>query len=311
MKPLAVTVRHTTERKGSYIAKGDHQRQQNQLDYQGGTTQNNLDNLRTNLTRQNQGLENRFNVTADRGEQDYNNLQGLSGNYLNSVVNGPTQNFGAYGGYQNFANTGGYSPDDISNIRARSVAPMRAVYQNAQNDINRQRSLQGGYSPNYTAASAKMARELGYGLADASTNTEAALADQIRQGKLSGLGGMTNIDSALLNSQTQRMGIGSDVLRNMMSLYGQAPGMAQLFGNQMLNSSGQGVQIEGLQNDIMKNYLQGQNNVANTTGNWQSAMGNIGSTIGAVGDVGNVFNPYSFGSNAGTDLATRPYGPGY
>ena len=159
----------------------------------------------------------------------------------------------------------------------------------------------------------KWHESLGYGLADASTNTEAGLADQIRQGKLSGLGGMTNIDQSLLNSQTQRMGIGSDVLRNMMSLYGQAPGMAQLFGNQMLNSSGQGVQIEGLQNDIMKNYLQGQNNVANTTGNFQSAMGNVASGLGAAGDVANVFNPYSFGSgsNNGIDLATRPYGPGY
>lgn len=284
---------------------------QNQVDYQGGTSQNNVNNLRTNITRQNQGLENRFNVAADQSGRDYNSLMGAGAGLLGNAMNGPTQNFGAYGGYQNFANSGGYSPEDISAIRARAIAPMRAVYANANNDVDRQRSLQGGYAPNYMATKAKMARELAYGLGDQNTNVEASLADQIRQGKLAGLGGMTNIDNALLGSQDKRLGVGSDILRSMGSIYGEAPGLAQMFGNQLQNSSGQTIQTEGLQNDILRAMLGGQNQVSNTTGNFQSTMGNIGSAAGLVGDVAGIGNPFHFGTSSGTDLNKTPYGPGY
>ena len=95
-------------------------------------------------------------------------------------------------GYKNFADTGGFSPDDLANIRARSVSPIRAVYANAQREVNRNRALQGGYSPNFNATMAKMAREQSYTQADAATNREAELAEQIREGKLAGLGGMLN-----------------------------------------------------------------------------------------------------------------------
>jgi hypothetical protein len=270
------------------MAKGDHQRMQNQTDYQGGLAQNHLNNLRTNLTRQNQGLENRFNVAADRGLNDYNSLMGSGTSILGTMMNGPMRNFGAYGGYQDFANTGGFSDQNKSDFRARAVAPMRAVYSNANREVDRAKSLQGGYSPNYTAAKAKMSRDLSYGLGDMSTNVEASLADAIRSGKLAGLGGMTNIDSALLNAENQRLGMGSDMFRNMVGLYGQAPGMAQMFGNQMLNSSGQQLNTEQLQSEIMRLILGAQNNVSNTTGNFQSAMGNVGSLANVIGDFGSL-----------------------
>lgn len=288
---------------------------QNQLDYQGGTAQNNLNNLRTNITRQNQGLENRFNVAADQGNNDYGSLMGMNASLLGTALNGPTQNFGAYGGYQNFANTGGYSPDDIASIRARSLAPLRAVYANANADVDRQRSLQGGYSPNYTAAKAKMARELSYGLGDATMNTEAALADQIRQGKLSGLGGMTNIDNALLNAQTSRLGTAANIARSMGDLYGTAPGLAGLYGKLLGDSSQQTLGVENMQNDILRTLLGAQNNVSQTPGNFQSVMGNIGSALNLGSDIAGIFNPFDFRAGmfnqGGIDLSKTPMGPGY
>src|SRR6185295_3747842 len=95
---------------------------------------------------------------------------------------------------------GGYSPQDINNMRARSVAPIRAAYANAQNEIGRQRSLQGGYSPNAIAAQVKMAREQGQSGADALQNTEAGLAQMRNQGRLAGLGGMSGIEGQRLNA---------------------------------------------------------------------------------------------------------------
>lgn len=100
------------------------------------------------------------------------------------------------GRYQNFADTGGYSSQDLSNIRARSVSPIRSAYTGAMRDMDRQRSLQGGYSPNYMAARARMARESSAALADANTNVEASIAQMIQQGRLQGLSGMGNMYSA-------------------------------------------------------------------------------------------------------------------
>ena len=93
-------------------------------------------------------------------------------------------------GYRDFATTGGFSPEDLANIRARAVSPIRAVYANAQMNLNRQRALQGGYSPGFQAAMSRMSREQSMSQADAAVNREAELAQQIREGKLAGLQGL-------------------------------------------------------------------------------------------------------------------------
>ena len=77
------------------------------------------------------------------------------------------------GRYEDFANTGGYSPGNIADMRARAISPSRAIYANMQRNIDRQRALQGGYSPNYTAASAKLAREGSQEISDINQNVNA------------------------------------------------------------------------------------------------------------------------------------------
>jgi len=104
---------------------------------------------------------------------------------------------GPYGevlkGYQGFAKTGGFSPQDISAMRARAVSPVRAVYANAMQNVERQRALQGGYSPGFGTLQGRMAREQGQATADASTNAEAGLAEQVQRGKLAGLQGLSGL----------------------------------------------------------------------------------------------------------------------
>lgn len=97
----------------------------------------------------------------------------------------------ALGGYRNFAESGGFSPQDITNIRARSNAPIRAMYQQGMDEIDRSKNLSGGYAPNFAPAMAKMQREQSYRIGDQSLNTEAELANQIRTGRLAGLGGLS------------------------------------------------------------------------------------------------------------------------
>lgn len=111
--------------------------------------------------------------------------------------------FESYKGYQEFGKTGGYSPQDIADLRARGTAPVRAAYGNAERAVQQQRSLQGGYSPNAIAAQVKMAREQGQGMADAMQNVDAGIVQARNQGRLAGYGGMAGIEGQRLNAQMQ------------------------------------------------------------------------------------------------------------
>ena len=113
---------------------------------------------------------------------------------------------------------GGIRGNEAADIRSRALAGNRAVFGNAQRDINRQRSLQGGYSPNFTAAIAKLTRDRAQGQSDATINANASIAGARQQGRLGALGGAA-------------------------SLFGTSPGMARTFGQLALGS-------QGLQNNL-------------------------------------------------------------
>lgn len=86
---------------------------------------------------------------------------------------------------QNLAETGGYSEQNKDDIRARGISPIRSVYSSAQRGLDRSKSLSGGYSPNYAAASAKMAREQAGQISGATTKVNADLAQNVAQNRLS------------------------------------------------------------------------------------------------------------------------------
>lgn len=194
-----------------------------------------------------QGL---FNQAAPRQMQDYGNLMS---------------------GYEDFQKTGGYSSQDLSNIRSRSVSPVRAAYANANRNVNRQKSLQGGYSPGMGTLQARMAREQGQAMSDASTNTEANIAQMVQQGKLAGLQGGSN-------------------------LYGTTPGMSSTYGNQVLNAIGQranlGMGLIGAERDAQQ-----------LGGRWDGIMGGFG-TVGKIGSaIGRMFGKVPWGGGgASSDL---------
>lgn len=202
----------------------------------------------------------------------------------------PNQNFGAYGGYQNFADTGGYSGQDVQDLRARAIDPIRGVYDRAQSELSRNRALQGGYSPNYAAASSKMTRDLAHQVGDANVNVNASIADAVRQGKLAGLGGMTGIDSAKMQEGLQNRGLDLSTLSGATNLYGQAPGMASMYGNQLANSNQQLGNVQSQQQQLYSQIMQGLSQMSQTPGNYQSALGNIGSTLGLGGQVAGMFS---------------------
>lgn len=133
--------------------------------------------------------------------------------------------------YQQFANTGGYSPEDVSNIRSRALSPTRAVYANAQQNVNRQRALQGGYSPGFGTLQARMAREQSQGLSDASTNANAGIAQMVQEGKLRGLQGMSSLYGTRQNAP-------SDYQRKLSSIGGTVGLLGQIGGGIMAGFGG-------------------------------------------------------------------------
>ena len=230
--------------------------------------------------------------------------------------------FNSYEGFTEFSKTGGYSTDDIANMRARGVSPIRAAYSNANREVMRQRSLQGGYSPNAIAARTRMAREQGQAASDAVTNVEAGIAESRNKGRLAGLTGMSGIETSRLgadldvakfnaNAQTGAdqqnaayanaaqdralSGYNSALqataasradqiraLQGMTTLYGTTPGMSELFGNQLL----QGVQQGG---NFGLGMIDREMQMGGIPGQYEQTMGRIND----IGDMaGRIANPF-------------------
>lgn len=212
----------------------------------------------------------------------------------------------AMAGYREFSETGGYSPQDIQELRARGVSPIRAAYGNSVREIDRARSLSGGYAPNYIAARGRMQRELPGQIADATTTVNAQLADAIRSGRLSGLAGLGGLadseagrgmqaDLANQGADLQAQGMTEDAygayINRLMAgqglfgqsldaergLFGTTPGMANMFGNQLMQMM-QMEQNERLSREQMRqqNTQFNQTLDANKTPWWQQALGVAG-----------------------------------
>jgi len=103
--------------------------------------------------------------------------------------------FGAYGGYQDFAGSGGFSGTDAANFRSQGNASIPAIYKAMQRELGRGNALQGQYNVGLAAQMNRLGRQGAQEAGAANLNTETALANAIREGRLAGLGGMTNIDS--------------------------------------------------------------------------------------------------------------------
>lgn len=200
---------------------------------------------------------------------------------------------GLVGGLQEYSRTGGYSDSDVGNIRARAVSPIRAAYGNAQRNLERQKTLQGGYAPGHGAALAKFAREQSSLMSDASTNVNAKIAEMVAAGKLSGMQSLSPLlsqentlqntisgrnedarretmegntqdernvrDSNMAAEQQNTQGnVGAEMqaLSGKSNLYGTTPALTNMFGNQVLQNNQQEMQAVQMANQI-KNQRAG------------------------------------------------------
>lgn len=87
------------------------------------------------------------------------------------------------GNLRNLSVDGGYSGQNLADMRARGIAPIRAVYANAGQNMQRQKAISGGYAPGMAAATSRMARESSELIAGQSQNIEADIAEKQAAGR--------------------------------------------------------------------------------------------------------------------------------
>ncbi len=208
-----------------------------------------------------QGYYDNYSQGANQNKADYSRLMGQ----YNDVFN-KTQGQGQYqetpdyreaiNNLSGLARTGGYSQQDLTDLRARAISPIRAIYANAQRDIERKRALNGGYSPNYNAVTAKFAREQSDQISNQMQNANAGIAQNVAQNKLQVAPQFANIaqnqdqyrnDYGMKNLQQQLQALGGQT-----SLYGTTPALTATFGGQAQNASQLQAQIDqwGKQNGL-------------------------------------------------------------
>lgn len=85
---------------------------------------------------------------------------------------------------KDLTDTGGYTQQGIQDIRERNLSPIRSIYASGKQGLERQRSLSGGYSPNFNAVSASMARDEASKIGDITTRTNADIAQNVASNRL-------------------------------------------------------------------------------------------------------------------------------
>ena len=311
-----------------------------------GNAYNNLQRgptpLETESANNSQAMWGNYQNAVGQNTQDYSNImggynqfsQGLGGptkfSYRNVNADRPAELGESYGylreampGYRDFASTGGYSPTDIQELRARGVSPIRSAYSNTMMEMDRARALGGaGGAPNYIAAMSKAQREMPGQMADAMTGVNAELANSIRQGKMFGLQGITGTGATMgglssqeagrmlqasmanQNADLQAQQLSEQSLQNLRqnqlaslsgqsNLYGTTPGMSSMFGNQALQAYGQRGNLEQMRNNYGLGLLGVQNQAyGNQTPQepwWKQVLGAAGSVVPYLGPIKKLF----------------------
>ena len=264
------------------------------------------------------------------------------------------------GGYRNFMSTGGFSPQELEMIRQNAMNPITGAFNSAMRNVGRNNSMTGAGGASYAAAMSQLAREQGRQLGDASVANEANMAQQIQQGKqfgttgmaqasqakmaasqaimeldaqlrLSGAGGMTDIEKSRLQAelenahlnqaassanaslaQRQRefeLGLPMEALGGLMNLYGTTPAATA-------GSVDDQLQLEGLSEQGNMGLIGQQMDASYMPSNFDIAMGRIGRGIdmGAkvatgFGAGGNIFSRNSRQKKANIATGGNQYSP--
>lgn len=169
----------------------------------------------------------------------------------------------AIGSLKDLTDTGGYTQAGIADLRARGIAPIRSIYSSSQRNMERQKSLSGGYAPGFGASQSKLAREQADIIGKTTTDVNANIAENVARNRLAAApqlaGAAQNEDRARMAREEANTNIINEINKinesirlqvqaannqnllssaeGMKSLYGTTPALAQMFGQQVAESA--------------------------------------------------------------------------
>ena len=127
-------------------------------------------------------------------KSDIDTAQSAVQKQTGSNVTNANANLGpASQGYQNFASTGGITPGQQQLTRQQAQGNVSSIYDALNQNLSRQKAIQGGYSPGFGANEAQLARGASAASSNAVNSANLGLQQQITQNQLQGLGGLTSI----------------------------------------------------------------------------------------------------------------------
>lgn len=230
------------------------------------------------------------NLNRDQSQQQYGNLSnlgqnfatsgGLNPGYVSGVQNSLGQLSGDLGTFRDFASTGGFTPTDEANFRARSNSVIPSMFSALSDKLQNQNTLNNGLNPGYNDQMAKMSRDEFQQAQQAGLGTETNLASMIRNNKMSGAQGLLSGNQALVagnqglldaSQRGQQMGLGT-----LQNLYG-----SQLNNANTLNA--QQLQAMGLNADQINSIMGNQSQRNSNTPMWQQMFNPIVGAAGALG----------------------------
>lgn len=179
--------------------------------------------------------------TSVHGLQDFAKSGGVSDANISDIKNNTLREL---------ADTGGYSAADKGNIRARSNAGVSSIYNNMKDSMTRG-GIGGPVNPAMSAAGFKLARQSAQDQGTNMRNTEADIAEKVRQGRMEGA---SKLSDASLGLSTLQSG-------NTLSGYGKSGDLANTKQSQIdkaMNDSGQlELGTQGTINDARLRSAQG------------------------------------------------------
>ena len=107
-------------------------------------------------------------------------------------------------GYNEFAVTGGFNPGERESFLRRATAPVKAIYGRLRDSVRRNASANGA------AVDSRLARQSAQEAAEASLGGNVELAEQIRKGRIEGLGGL---ERTRRDAGREQLDAGADISR--------------------------------------------------------------------------------------------------
>lgn len=92
--------------------------------------------------------------------------------------------------YEEFASTGGFSPEDRERFLERSTSAIPGIYGRQEQELERRSAISGGGGPGFTASRARLQRMKSQDVSNAKVDAQGELSSQVRSGRMAGAGGL-------------------------------------------------------------------------------------------------------------------------